>query len=215
MEEQTLNELRLDYIRNEIEKKFNIEAEDAPSSGLLAKAIREYVKKRGLKYNSISQTTIHRLWGLSETHFKYKMGRRRTTWTFFAQILGYRSWKDFTSKIDPTLRSTPERNTILYFCNVDRIQQLEYGDKITIGFPPYKYSILKYHDDMELEIVSATKGMHHKEGDIIYAEKFEFDRDKLDDAGVPIIFYDRFLFSYDFDENDNLIDPSLGELQIL
>lgn len=216
MERKTLHEYRLDKIREMIEIKF-CPVNNSTGAKELVRRIAAFVKDFDpfLIDQCPSLSTIQRYWGLTKEWDIYKYDGREGIWIFFARILGYRCWDDFCASTDLTFRYKFNIDHFNYFCNVNVIQRLENRDKIVIGFPPYKYSMLKYHDDMEFEVLYATQNMHHREGDIIYAEKFILDRTKLDAAGAPEIFYKRFLFNYDFDENEDLIDLSLGELQPL
>lgn len=153
----------LHFLRKEIEDKFNIDPETKMDYITLAFRINEKLKNLGSRGSdnnpeSISEESIYKVW-------EYRKNDNTIVTVkilgILARSIGYTSWNKYVEdcKNNETAKVfTPELIDVVskYFRpELIDVAIIKVDEELTVGWPPYKYAILKCIDEYEFEIIEA------------------------------------------------------------
>ena len=207
----------LKLLRSKIEAKFNFAPSSSKDCIKLAKDIN--IKNGNTQIYDVDKSVILILWGYSDKMREEIATTLQTGLDDVCRIIGYNNFKHFRKEYN----SRPyiiEPEDIEYignsYCNPfehifpdDWVDNLSTKEKITVGFPPFKYCVLEYLGDHQFRVIQTSgKNMNSLSGEIIQTDDIFFEQSP-DNQDYATIKYWHSICDDDFDENGNLKRESL------
>nr|WP_186973255.1 hypothetical protein [Bacteroides intestinalis] len=185
----------LDSLKKEIEDKFNIYPETKNDYITLAFQINKKLKDLGQRGStnapeSISEESIYKVWGYRKNNDAIISVK---VLGILARSIGYASWNKYVEdckKNEVSKSFTPElidRVSKFFRPELINVSQIRVDEEVTVGWPPYKYAILKCKDDYEFEIIEANN-TKNEVGFIFLTTGFHISPIKKENSFPDIIF---------------------------
>lgn len=185
----------LPFLRKEIENKFKIDPETKKDYITLAFRINEELKTLEPRGNekvpeSISEESIYKVW-------EYRKDDNAVVTTkilgILARSIGYLSWNKYVedckkNELSRSFTSKQIDEISSYFKpELINVANIKADEELTVGWPPYKYAILKCIDDYEFKIVE-VKNMKNEVEFSFLTTGFHISPIKKEDSFPDIIF---------------------------